>query len=146
MKTKLLHQSEGQRIFAAVFDTGDEVMSGIKDFADREKLTGAQITGLGALSDVLLLYFDWETKEYREIPVEEQVEVASLVGDIGVGPEDEPAIHVHLVVGCRNGSAMAGHLGRAHVRPTLELIVSETPDYLRRRKDLETGLNLIRLQ
>lgn len=145
MKTKLLHEASGQRVFAAVFDTGDEVLSGLKRLAAKEKLTAASITGIGAFSDVVLRYFDWESKQYQDLPVDEQVEVASVIGDIGIGPDDEPALHVHLVVGRSDGRAMAGHLGEAHVRPTLELIITESPDYLRRCKDAETGINLIRL-
>lgn len=145
MKAKLLDQSNGQRVFAAIFDSGDEVLSGLKDFALQERLTAAQITGIGAFSDVVLRYFEWETKQYRDNRVDEQVEVASLIGDIGIGSDDEPAIHVHLVVGRRDGSAMADHLGGAHVQPTLELIVSESPAYLWRCKDPETGLNPIQL-
>ena len=84
------------------------------------------------------------TKKYLEIPVEEQVEVASLNGDIGLDENDEPAIHIHLVLGRRDGSAIAGHLKEAHVRPTLEVIITETPKHLCRRKDRKSGLNLIR--
>jgi uncharacterized protein len=77
--------------------------------------------------------------------VNEQTEVASLIGDIGVDPQGDPAIHVHLVLGRRDGSAVDGHLAQGYVRPTLELIVTEAPTHLHRAKDAETGLDLIRL-
>ena len=91
----------------------------------------------------MLLYFDWEKKDYLRIPVREHVEVASLVGDIAQAPSGAPALHIHLVVGKRDGSALAGHLGEAHVRPTLEVIISESPAHLRKVKDEGTGLALI---
>jgi uncharacterized protein len=143
MNSKLLHESEGRRVFAVILSTGDEVMSEISAFATREKIAAAQITAIGALSDVVLRYFDWEAKKYRDIPVREQVEVASLVGDIALGPDGRPAIHIHIVVGKRDGSAMAGHVGEAHVRPTLEVIVNESPGYLQKTHDEESGLALI---
>jgi predicted DNA-binding protein with PD1-like motif len=93
----------------------------------------------------VLLYFDWELKEYQPIPVEEQVEVASLDGDIGVDAAGEPALHVHVVLGRRDGAALAGHLKSGEVRPTLEVIVTDTPAHLRRVKDEATGLALIRM-
>ncbi len=145
MKSKLLNDSDGRRTFAMIFDPGDEVLPQVTDFASRNALTAAQITGIGAFSDVVLRYFDWDAKEYRDNTVDEQVEVASLVGDIGKKPDGSPAVHIHLVVGKRDGSAMAGHLGTAHVRPTLELIVNESPEYLQRCNDEETGLPLIDL-
>lgn len=143
MQSKLLHEHDGQRSFAVIMDKGDEVLSSIKEFAARERILAAQITAIGAFSDVVLRYFDWDVKEYRDIPVREQVEVASLVGDVARAPDGKPAVHIHLVVGKRDGCAMAGHLGAAHVRPTLEVIVAEQPSYLQKVHDPETGLALI---
>ena len=56
-----------------------------------------------------------------------QVEVAFLIGDIAEGPDGAPTLHMHIVVGTRDGSAKAGHLGEARVRPTLEVIVTDGP-------------------
>ena len=144
MQNKLLHSSNGQRTFAVILETGEEVSTCLQEFVIRERVLAAQITAIGALSDVVLLYFDWDKKAYLKIPVREQVEVASLVGDVAEAPSGEPALHLHLVVGKRDGAAMAGHLGEAHVRPTLEVIVTESPTHLRKFKDPETGLALIR--
>lgn len=148
MQHKLLHQTRGetgvQRTFAVVLETGDEVMASLKDFIARENILAAQITAIGALSDVVLNYFDWEKKAYQKIPVAEQVEVASLIGDVAQAPDGKPALHVHIVVGRRDGTAMAGHLGEAHVRPTLEAILTESPAHLHKQMDPESGLALIR--
>lgn len=143
MQSKLLHNADGQRTFAVILATGDEVMACLKDFVTRERITAAQISAIGALSDVVLEYFDWEKKDYMKIPLREQVEVASLLGDVAEA-DGKPAIHLHIVVGRRDGSAMAGHLGEAHVRPTLEVILTESPAHLRKRHDPESGLALIR--
>lgn len=145
MQARQIHSSDGQRTFAVVMDSGDEAMEHVCRFAEREGVTGAQITGIGAFEKAVLRYFDWNTKEYRDIPVAEQVEVASLIGDIGEDEQGRPAVHIHLVLGRRDGSALAGHLKTGLVRPTLELIVTEAPAHLRRRKDPETGLSLIEL-
>ena len=143
MKHKCLHESSGQRTYAVVLATGDEVMGCLQRFAVAERICAAQITGIGAFSDVVLQYFDWERKKYLPILIDEQVEVASLIGDVALAPSGEPTLHIHLVVGNRHGNAMAGHLARAHVRPTLELIITESPTHLRKRKDAESGLALI---
>jgi predicted DNA-binding protein with PD1-like motif len=140
---QLLHESDGQRTFAIVLDAGEEVMGALQSFAERQAITAAQFTAIGALSDVVLMYFDWQKKDYLRIPVREQVEVASLIGDVAEAPSGGPALHIHLVVGKRDGTAMAGHLGEAHVRPTLEVILTEAPVHLRKVKDPQTGLALI---
>jgi predicted DNA-binding protein with PD1-like motif len=144
MQARQIHASDGQRTFALILDTGDEAMEQVRRFAEREGVAGAQVAGIGAFEKAVLRYFEWEAKEYRDIPVSEQVEGASLIGDIGENEQGEPEVHIHLVLGRRDGGALAGHLKTGHVRPTLELIVTETPAHLCRRKDAETGLNLIR--
>ena len=143
MQQKLLHEDGGQRTFAVVLDSGDEVMKALQSFVEREHIAAAQFTAIGALSDAVLMYFDWQKKDYLRIPVTEQVEVASMIGDVALAPSGDPALHVHLVIGKRDGTAMAGHLGEAHVRPTLEVILTESPSYLRKAKDPQTGLALI---
>jgi len=143
MQHKLLHESDGQRTFAIVLDSGDEVLGTLQSFVERQAVRAAQFTAIGALSDVVLMYFDWQKKDYLRIPLREQVEVASLLGDVAEAPTGEPTLHIHIVVGKRDGIAMAGHLGEAHVRPTLEVILTESPTHLRKAKDPETGLALI---
>jgi predicted DNA-binding protein with PD1-like motif len=146
MQSRLLHESSGQRTFAVVLQTGDEVMACLEDFIIGEKITAAQFSAIGALSDAVLQYFDWSTKQYVRIPVRGQVEVAALLGDAAEGPDGKPALHLHIVVGKQDGQAMAGHLGEAHVRPTLQVIVTESPAHLRKRYDPESGLALIRTE
>ena len=95
------------------------------------------------MSSATLAFFDWESKAYRPIPVNEQVEVGSLVGDIALGPDRTPSVHVHAVLGRRDGVALAGHLQKGFVRPTLEIIVTESPVHLCKAKDEASGLALI---
>lgn len=146
MQHKLLFESGGQRTFAVILETGEEVMQCLQQFVASERIFAAQLTAIGAFSDLVLLYFDWEEKDYRHIPVNEQVEVAALIGDVAQDPQGEPTLHIHLVIGRRDGSAMAGHLGSAHVRPTLEVILTESPAHLRKAKDALTGLALIKAE
>jgi predicted DNA-binding protein with PD1-like motif len=144
MMAKLL-QEHGAKTYAVIFSTGDEVKAGLLAFARENKLGGSHFTAIGAFSDVMLGYFHWQKKDYKKIPIREQVEVLSLVGDIALKEDGEPEVHAHVVVGKADGSAWGGHLMEAHVRPTLEVIVVESPEHLRRVHDPETGLALIRV-
>jgi predicted DNA-binding protein with PD1-like motif len=145
MQLKLIHENAGKRTFAVILQAGDEAMSCLREFAARERITGAQVTAIGAFRTAKLAFFDWETKQYHPILVEEQTEVASLIGDIAVAPEGSPSVHVHAVLGRRDGTALAGHLLEGHVRPTLEVIVTESPAHLCKVKEAESGLALIRV-
>ncbi len=144
MKGKLI-SSAGDKTYAVIFDTGDEVVKGLTDFAREQRLADSHFTAIGAFQDVTLGYFDWEKKEYQKIPLREQVEVLSLVGDVALKPNGSPQLHAHVVVGRADGTTRGGHLLEAHVRPTLEVVLVESPVHLQRLHDPESGLALIRL-
>ncbi len=143
MTSKLL-LGRPERIWVLVFATGDEVVAGLTAFAREHGLAGTRFTGIGAFSDAVLGYFRWERKEYERIPVREQVEVLSLAGDVALA-DGGPKVHAHAVLGRADGAAMGGHLLEAHVRPTLELTVTDAPHRLVRRHDPASGLALIDL-
>jgi len=127
-----------------VFDTGDELVSTLTAFAREHHIAAAHFTAIGAFSDAGIGYFDLQKKDYLKNQVNEQVEVVSLIGDIALD-QGEPKVHAHVVVGTKNGAAMGGHLLEAHVRPTLELVLQESEEQLKRKFDPESGLALIDL-
>ena len=81
MRAKVLNET-AERVFALIFDTGEDPMAGLTRFAQEQNLTGAGFTAIGAFSQATLGYFDWDKKDYERIAVNEQVEVLALVGDI----------------------------------------------------------------
>ena len=143
MKSKLLDDA-GEKTFVLVFDTGDQVAAGLTEFAKAQKLGAAHFTAIGAFQELTLGYFDWESKQYQKIPVREQVEVLSLAGNLTLA-DGSPKLHAHVVVGKRDGTAHGGHLIEAIVRPTLEVVLIESPKHLERRHDPQSGLALIKL-
>jgi predicted DNA-binding protein with PD1-like motif len=142
MQAKVLQDEKDEQTFALIFDKGDEVIAELTAFARERKISAAHFTGIGAFREVTLAYFNRAGKQYRRIPVREQVEVLSLLGDIALDGE-EPKVHAHVVIGKADGTAHGGHLMDAVVWPTLELILTESPRHLRRRSDPESGLALI---
>jgi predicted DNA-binding protein with PD1-like motif len=142
MQWREVSHGEHGRTVVLVFATGDEVISSLAAWCAEQQVSGARLTAIGALRDVTLGWFDWEAKRYREIRLDEQVEVLALTGDVAV-QDGEPAVHAHIVVGRSDGTAHGGHLLRATVRPTLEMVLDEPPAHLRKRHDPESGLALI---
>jgi predicted DNA-binding protein with PD1-like motif len=141
MRSKLLN-ADSPITYAVVLDTGDEVIGELGKFVREQEVEAASITAIGAFRRAVLGYFQSETKEYKKIPVEEQVEVLSLLGDVAVSDQG-PTLHLHAVLGKSDRSVIGGHLIEAVVRPTLEVILIQPPSYLRKRKDPDTGLALI---
>jgi hypothetical protein len=141
MKAKVLNETP-ERTIALIFETGDEVVSTLENFAREHDLKASRFSAIGAFQDALLGYFDWQKKDYERIPVTEQVEVLSLNGDIALDGAAHK-VHAHCVLGKRNGATVGGHVLQAHVRPTLEVLLIESPAYLRKSCDRESGLALI---
>jgi predicted DNA-binding protein with PD1-like motif len=146
VKAQLLDEQHGSRTFVVVFDKGDEAKAGLTAFAQDNRVSAAQLTAVGGFSRAVLGYFDRQRKEYKRIPVEEQVEVLSLVGDVALKPDGGPEVHAHVVVGRSDGTTLGGHLLEAEVWPTLEVVLADAPRHLRKRHDAETGLALLNPQ
>jgi predicted DNA-binding protein with PD1-like motif len=133
------------KTFVLVFDTGDEIASLLRQFAAGQGLAGSSFKAIGALSYTQLGWFNWKTKKYDPACVlAEQVELLSLIGDIAL-KDGEPQVHAHVVMGRATGTAHGGHLLEARVRPTCELILTESPIHLQKEYDPESGLALIQV-
>ena len=143
MRAKVLNDGP-PRVIALVLDTGEDPVAELTRFAEDHALGAAGFSAIGAFSEATLGYFDWDRKDYDRIDVNEQCEVLSLLGDIAYEGE-HTKLHAHVVLGRRDGSACGGHLLAAKVRPTLEVILTQSPSYLTRRHDPASGLALIRL-
>jgi predicted DNA-binding protein with PD1-like motif len=140
-KAALLSDGEA-KTYLLVFRTGQEVMSGLRAYARKHKLSAGHLTGVGAVYDVLLGYFDPKKQAYQRRLEREQAEVLSLTGNLSLNG-DEPFFHVHAALSLRDGSARGGHLFEATVRPTVELVLTTYPTPVRRKIDPETGLPLL---
>jgi hypothetical protein len=132
------------KTFVLIFDTGEELSSGLKSFAKKQNLAGSSFKAIGALSRAKFGWLNWKTKQYEIAgDLHEQVELLSLIGDIAI-KDNEPQVHAHMIIGRQDGTAQGGHLIEAHVRPTCELILTESAVHLQKHIDPESGLALIR--
>jgi predicted DNA-binding protein with PD1-like motif len=141
MRSRLLNEN-GIRAHLLAFEPGDEVIAMLERFAHDRRVSAASVRAIGGFSAATLAFFDPHGKVFVEVPVHEQSEVVSLLGDIAL-TEDLPTAHVHAALGLRSGEMRGGHLIRGIVCPTLELLLTESPAYLRKRFDPELGVPLI---
>jgi len=142
MKVQLLSENNGRKEYAVIFAKGDEAFSGLREFADKYHVTAAHFTAIGALSEAEIAWFSPERKMYKKIPVDGQSEVASMIGDIALY-KGKPVVHAHMVLGLPDGTARAGHVLKAVVSPTLEVMITVDPNTMLKSLDPETGLTLI---
>jgi predicted DNA-binding protein with PD1-like motif len=138
-----LDAANGLRRFAVILEEGEEAMDRLQAFARDHAIGGAQVTAIGAFSTASLAFWDPAAQQYRDRQFDRQAEVVSLLGDIVLDEKGEPACHLHAVLGFEDMALRGGHFRSGRVRPTLEVIVTESPADLRRRFDPRRGLAVI---
>ena len=142
MKVKLVKDTPEERVYAVIFYKGDDAMSGLTDFAIQNHIDDAHFTGIGAVKSATLAWLDPAAKIYHRIPVSQQVEVLSLVGDMTIF-EGKPIVHMHAALGRPDGTTIGGHVFELDVNPTLEVIVTVNTVPLRRKPDDASGMKVI---
>lgn len=124
-------------------DRGEEVLGSLVDFAAREKLPGAALAGVGAVEQTELGYFDLRRREYLRRVFAGEMELLSLSGNI-TWWSGEPVVHAHVVLGGPDYTTVGGHLFRATIAVTAEIVVTTLDAPLERDIDERTGLKLLR--
>jgi len=142
MQVKLVKDTPEEKIYAIVFLKGDEVLSGLTDFAIKYHVGDAHFTGIGAVSSATTAWLDLEKKMYHPTVTTQQVEVLSLVGDIAAF-NGKPVVHMHVVLGRRDGTTVGGHVWELNVNPTVEVFLTANTATLNKRPDPGSGLKLI---
>ena len=145
MKSKVVSSNGDSRTIIIVLETGEEAFATLTLFANAAGISGASLTAIGAFENAVIGWFDIATKSYKKIRVDEQCEVLSALGDIATGDDGKASLHVHVVLGLSDGTTRGGHLLEGKVRPTLEVVLEEASEGLRRRKRPELGIALIDL-
>ncbi len=125
------------------FERGEEVVAGLLAFAKGENIRAAHLTGLGAASRATLAYYNLATKEYEKKTITEDIEILSLVGNIGVKEKNELVAHIHGVFGRRDLSTLGGHIFELVVSGAGELHLESFPGEIRRAYDAASGLTLM---
>ena len=146
MKSTKVAGDAGLETRVAVLNSGEEAVAALTKFANDAQLTTASLTAIGAFEKATVGWFDFEKKTYKKIEVGEQCEVLSAIGDVAIGDDGKASLHVHVVLGLSDGTTRGGHLLAGTVRPTLEVVLIDTPSHLRRKKKPDLGIALIDLE
>jgi predicted DNA-binding protein with PD1-like motif len=114
------------RSFHLVFAKGDDLRAGLQEFAAKNHLTNARFTAIGAMDAAVIGWSDRPKKAFKIIRLNEEMEVASLSGNIVRDKDDKPVVHIHCVVALlRNGAVYAGHLLQGRVSLTMQLYLDD---------------------
>jgi predicted DNA-binding protein with PD1-like motif len=142
MQVKLVKDTPDEKVYAVIFHAGDEALSGLTDFANQYHIIDAHFTGIGAVSGATLGWLNPAQKQYHAIPVTQQCEVVSMIGDIATF-NGKPVVHTHVVLARHDGTTVGGHVWELHVNPTLEVFVTANSTPLKKKPDDATGMKFI---
>ena len=142
VKVKLLSTNDSTKTYALIFAKGDEVMSGLKEFAVKYHVKSAHFNGIGDASSVKFGWYDISKKMFKVMRLNEFVEITSLVGDITIY-NNNPVVHAHISMATQDGIVHGGHLFEAFISPTFQLMMTVEPASLFKKLDPETGILII---
>ena len=127
----------------ARIDKGEEILEKVKEIALKENIKLASISALGAVNDFTVGVFKTDEKKYYSNSFQGYFEITSLTGTINT-MNDEFYCHIHMSAGNEKGEVFGGHLNRAIVSATCEMVITRIDGAVDRYFDEEIGLNLFK--
>lgn len=125
-------------------DKGEDIVEQVKNVALKEKIKLASISALGAINEFTVGVFKTKEKKYYANEFKGDFEIVSLTGTINT-MNDEYYSHMHLSAGNDQGQVFGGHLNKAIVSATCEMVIQIINGEVERYFDEEVGLNLLKL-
>lgn len=129
---------------AVRLEVGEEILASLAELAEREGVTFAEVGGIGAVDEFVVSVYDVDAKKYYDNTFREPLEIVSLAGTV-TERDGKPYLHLHASAGRTDGSVVGGHLRRAVVSATCEIVVHTVYGRVPRFFDKATGLNLMEL-
>jgi predicted DNA-binding protein with PD1-like motif len=142
VKVKLISKDADTKTYCLVFAEGDEILSGLKEFAVKYKVTSARFVGIGDASSSKFGWYDKARKMFKVNELHTFAEITSLAGDITLA-NGNPVVHAHINLATEDGLVHGGHLLEAFVNPTLQVMVTIEPIPLYKRMDEASGIMII---
>ncbi len=124
---------------------GEEIIDKLMEFVKEKEIKGGAISGIGAVDRVEIWIYDTKMKDYIKREYRGDFEIASLTGNISVF-EENPVLHLHVVLGDKDNKALAGHLGYGIVSGTCEIILEKFNTPLKRAYFEKDNLKLLNLK
>ncbi len=122
---------------------GEEIISSIQDLCRKENIKSGSVSGIGATQSVEAGFYSFKKKNYCGYCFNQNMEILSLLGNIST-KDNEPYLHLHIVVSNDEGEALGGHLTKAIISVTAEIFIDVIDIALNREPDTLTGINLIK--
>ena len=130
----------GNTIFARI-DRGEEILEKLKEISVKENVKLAHVSALGATNDFTVGVFNVDEKKYYANSFSGNFEIVSLTGTVTT-MDGEFYAHLHMSAGNDKGEVFGGHLNRARISATCEMVITVTDGKVERKFNEDVGLNL----
>ena len=139
----MVYQVDGNTI-VLVLEQGEDIIEAVTDLAREQNGKFGTVSGIGACDDVELNFYNLETKTYEKKEIKEPLELISLLGNIS-NIDEKPFAHLHATFGTNQYETLSGHLTKAVVSATAEIVITMTNLDINRKHNADIGLNLLDL-
>jgi predicted DNA-binding protein with PD1-like motif len=137
------YKVDGQTIIL-VLEQGEDIVEQVTAIAQQQNGKFGTVSGIGACQGVELNFYNLETQTYEKREVKEPLELISLLGNIS-HVDDKPFAHLHATFGTNQYQTLSGHLTKAIVSATAEIVITMTEVDINRKHNSKIGLNLLDL-
>ena len=134
----------GNTIFARI-DRGEEILEKLKEISVKENIKLAHVSALGATNDFTVGVFNVDEKKYYANSFSGNFEIVSLTGTVTT-MDGEFYAHLHMSAGNDKGEVFGGHLNRARISATCEMVITVADGTVERKFNEDVGLNLFDFQ
>ncbi|MGE8536887.1 PPC domain-containing DNA-binding protein [Chryseobacterium sp. JV274] len=128
-------------IYIVSLDNRSNIAEALTDFIQSQNILAGEVTGIGAVSEATLRFFNPSTKKYVDKTFKEQMEVTNISGNISE-IEGKPTLHLHITLGREDYTALAGHLLEAKIQGAAEFIIYPLDTRVVKIKNEEIEINL----
>ncbi|MFW0760503.1 PPC domain-containing DNA-binding protein [Staphylococcus cohnii] len=139
----MVYQVDGNTI-VLVLEQGEDIVEAVTDLAREQNGKFGTVSGIGACDDVELNFYNLDTKTYEKKEIKEPLELISLLGNIS-HIDEKPFAHLHATFGTNQYETLSGHLTKAVVSATAEIVITMTNLDINRKHNADIGLNLLNL-
>jgi predicted DNA-binding protein with PD1-like motif len=141
-----MHYTKSNNTFIVRLEKGEQLVAQLTALIEQENITSAWVNGLGGVSSAELGFYDLPNQTYHWTTFDELMELTSLQGNIAVGDDGKPALHLHGSFARSDMSGIGGHIKECEVGGTVELYIEQWQGApLQRVTDPKIGLKLLDL-
>lgn len=125
--------------YAVRLDIEEEVVESLLNLFEKENITSATITGIGACDDVELATYRLAEKKYYTENFKQDMEMTNLMGNV-TKTNDGLYLHLHATFSDEKMQVIGGHLNKAVISIVGEIFVTVIAGEIVKKLEKDKGI------